>query len=94
MRRFEKQMIVVVHEAIGVTELAIPIDHMGEQGQPRGAITVIRDHVLAGIAPTRDVGRRPPEIQAAVDVPWRGSVTLTMCDCKTWTSQAFADTFG
>ena len=55
LRRFEEQMIVVVHEAIGVTEPAIPIDHLGQQGQPRGAITVIRNYVLAGIAPTRDV---------------------------------------
>lgn len=48
-------MIVIVHQAIGIAEPAIPIDHMGEQREELGAIAVIRHDVLPGIPPTSDV---------------------------------------
>ena len=63
LRRFEEQMIVVIHEAIDVTEPAIPIDHMSQEGQKRGAITVICHNVVPSIAATRDVVDGPREFQ-------------------------------
>ena len=34
LRRFDQEMIVIVHQAVGMTEPAIAIDDMGEEREP------------------------------------------------------------
>jgi hypothetical protein len=55
LRRFNEQMIVVIHQTVGVAKPPVPIDDVGQQRQPLRPITVIVHDVLPGIAPTRDV---------------------------------------
>jgi hypothetical protein len=55
VRRLDEEMIVVVHQALGVAEPAVAIDDMGQEGEPLGPIAVIVHDVLPGIAPTGDV---------------------------------------
>lgn len=52
LRRFNQEMVVVIHQTIGMTEPAIPIDDMGEQREEGRAVPVIRHDSLAGIAAT------------------------------------------
>jgi hypothetical protein len=47
-------MIVVIHQAIGVTELAVSIDNVGEQREKLRAIAIIDHEILPGIATTGD----------------------------------------
>jgi hypothetical protein len=55
LRRFDEQMIVVVHQTVRVAAPSVPIDDMGEQREPLRPIAVIVHNVLPGIAPTGEV---------------------------------------
>jgi hypothetical protein len=50
-----EQMIVVIHQTVGVAQPPIPIDDVGQQSTPLRPITVIVHDVLPGIAPCSDV---------------------------------------
>ena len=54
-RRFKQQMIVIVHQTIGMAAPAEAIDHMSGERQKRGSVLVIRGSVLPGITTTRDM---------------------------------------
>ena len=55
LRRFNEEMVVIVHQAVGMAAPAVAIDHMGEEGEPLRPITVVRHDVLPGIPPTGDM---------------------------------------
>lgn len=53
--RFEQEMIVVVHQTVGVTEPAIPVNDMPEQREKLRPIAIIHHDVLPRIAAAGDV---------------------------------------
>jgi hypothetical protein len=55
---------------------------MSEEGQKLRAVPIIKDDVLVGIAPTREV-MTTQRIQDATDVPWVGILPLTKYNFKT-----------
>ena len=52
-RRFKEEMIVIVHQAVGMAEPSIAIDDMGEQGETLRPVAVVHHNVLPGICPDR-----------------------------------------
>jgi len=57
-------MIVIVHQTIGMTEPAIPVDDMGKPGEELHSITVVHHDILPGIPPTGDMIDGPREFNA------------------------------
>ena len=55
LRRLDQQMIVIVHQTVGMAHPPIAIDNMGQQAQPLQAVPVVSHDVLPGVAPTRDM---------------------------------------
>jgi hypothetical protein len=55
LRSFEEEMIVIVHQAVGMAAPPIAIDHIREEREKLRAVSIIADDVLAGIAPTGDM---------------------------------------
>ena len=55
-------MKVRVHQAVGMAEPALPIDHMREEGEKLRAITIVRHDILPSIASTGDIVAGPGEI--------------------------------
>ena len=58
-RGFDQQVVVVVHQAVGVAPPVIPLDHQRQEVHKRVTIGVIVYHGHPGIAPPRDVVERP-----------------------------------
>ena len=52
---FEQEMIVVVHQAVGVAAPAEAVDHVGKPFQEQCAISIIEHDGLSGIAATRNM---------------------------------------
>ena len=55
LRRFNEEMIVIVHQTIGITTPAKAIDDMGKERAPLQPVAVVIHNVLPGIAPTRNM---------------------------------------
>ena len=53
--RLDQQMVVIVHQTIGMAQPAEAINDMREERQQRGSVLVIGHDVLPGIAATRDM---------------------------------------
>ena len=51
-RRLDQEMKVIVHQTVGIALPAVPIDYMGQQGQPVRSIAVIPHDLLPGVAAT------------------------------------------
>lgn len=64
---FEQEMIVIVHQTVGMAEPAVPIDDVGQEREKGGTILLIPHDVLPRIATTGDVidGARVFDAQGA-----------------------------
>ena len=74
---------MVVHQTVGMAEPAIPIDHMGKEGEELRPIAVIHHNVLPGIAPTGDMIDGPGEFKTERTCHGAGVYPSQMYDCKT-----------
>ena len=52
---FDHQVVMVVHQTIGIAAPALLVDLAAEQGEEPGTVRVVEEDVLAGIAPGRQV---------------------------------------
>lgn len=55
LRRFDEEMIVIVHQAVGMAQPAVAIDDVGQNREPLGAVAVVGHDILPGIAPAGDM---------------------------------------
>jgi hypothetical protein len=46
-----QQVIVVIHQAVGITEPAVASDNVGESANKQLSICIVQEHFLASIAP-------------------------------------------
>ena len=51
---FEQEMLVIVHQALGIAQPTIPINDMPEHGEWLRPVTVVHNDTLPGNAPTGD----------------------------------------
>jgi hypothetical protein len=83
LRRFNEQIIVTIHQTVGVAEPAVAIDDMGQQTEKVRPVAIIGYDVLAGIAPACDVIDDTGKFKTKRTGPWRGRLPFPMFDCKT-----------
>lgn len=79
---FHQEVVVVVHEVVGVTEPAKAVHHLGEHVQESLPILVVQKSILAGVTSGGDVVHCP----GVLDLEWScyiNSLSLTLFDCKT-----------
>src|SRR6185295_6256250 len=55
LRCFKEEMIVVVHQAVGMAEPAVAIHDVGKHGEKLRSVAVVHHDVLSGVPPTGDV---------------------------------------
>jgi len=60
---FEQQMVVIAHQAEGITASVLLEDLLCEEGEKAVAVGVIEEDRLLGIAPRRDMMERPGIVQ-------------------------------
>ena len=56
---FQKKMIVVVHQAIGMTNPVVPLNDFPKNIEERSSVTIILENRHAGIAPRGDMVNSP-----------------------------------
>lgn len=64
LRRFDQEMIVIVHQTIRMTQPAEPIHHMRDDGQETAPVGVVDNDRLPGIAATGNVIDRTLKLEA------------------------------
>jgi hypothetical protein len=60
---FDQQMVMIVHQAIGMAAPSKSVDHMGESRQKGLPIDIGAHDLLPGIAPARDMIDRVRKFQ-------------------------------
>lgn len=60
---FEQQMVVIAHQAEGITAPVLLEDLLPEEGKKTVAVGVIEEDRLLGITPRRDMMERPRIVQ-------------------------------
>jgi len=66
--RLDEQVVVVRHQAVGVTDPAAALDDITEDPQERGAVSVSEEDGRAGVSP----GRQVIEGAGKLDPEWPG----------------------
>ena len=61
---FEQQMVVIAHQAEGITAPVLLEDFLREEGKKAVAVGVIKEDRLLGIAPRCDMMERPGIVQS------------------------------
>ena len=64
LRGFKEEMIVVVHQTIGMAEPAVPIDDVREYREELRAVAVVHHDGLPGVPTARDVVHGPRKLNA------------------------------
>lgn len=65
LRVFDPQMIVVVHQAIGMAQPAQPIDHVGQDGEEWRPIPIVHNNFVPCMAATRRLVYTPADCSRA-----------------------------
>lgn len=61
--RIEQQVVVIAHQAVGITTPLLLEDFLPEEGEKAIAVGVIEEDRLLGIAPRRDMMERSRIVQ-------------------------------